>query len=90
MCLAIPGQVIHIEAPQSDTLRLASVAFGGIEKQVNLCFVPEARVGDHVLVHVGVALSVVDEAEALQTLDYLRRMGELDDPEQAPGGGSLP
>ena len=90
MCLAVPGQVTRIEAPQSETLRLASVAFGGIEKQVNLCFVPEARVGDYVLVHVGVALSVLDEAEALQTLDYLRRMGELGELEATGGGGAEP
>ena len=53
------------------------VDFAGIVKNVNLSYVPEARLGDYVVVHVGFALSIVDEAEARQVFDYLREMGEL-------------
>ena len=60
-------------------LRSGSVAFGGITKQVNLAYVPDAKVGDYVLVHVGFAISVVDEAEASQTFEYLKQMGDLEE-----------
>jgi hydrogenase expression/formation protein HypC len=55
------------------------VSFGGIIKQVSLACVPEARVGDYVLVHVGMALSVVDEQEAAEVFTYLKQMGELEE-----------
>ena len=58
-------------------LRSARVDFGGVVKRVNLGFVPEARVGDYVLVHVGFAISKVDEEEAAQVFRYLREMGDL-------------
>jgi hydrogenase expression/formation protein HypC len=58
-------------------LRSGRVDFAGIVREVNLFCVPEAKVGDYVLVHVGVAISVVDEAEAAQVFDYLRQMGDL-------------
>ncbi len=78
MCLAIPGK---IEAIISDDplLRTGKVNFGGILKEVNLAYVPEAKIGDYVVVHVGFALSKVDEAEAQQVFDYLRQMQELAD-----------
>jgi hydrogenase expression/formation protein HypC len=60
------------------------VRFGGIVKEVNLAFVPEARVGDFVLVHVGVAISAVDEAEAARVFAYLGEMGELSELETGP------
>ncbi len=75
MCLAVPGKIISITG--EDTLRSGIVSFGGITKTVNLAYVPEAKVGDYVLVHVGFALSVVDEAEARQTFEYLKQMGDL-------------
>ena len=75
MCLAVPGKLLSITG--SDFARSGSVSFGGITKTVNLAYVPEARVGDYVLVHVGFALSVVDEAEARQTFEYLKQMGDL-------------
>jgi hydrogenase expression/formation protein HypC len=65
-------------------LRTGRVSFGGIVKEASLSCVPEAKVGDYVLVHVGFAISVVDEAEAEQTLGYLRQMGQLTD---GPEGG---
>lgn len=79
MCLAIPGKVVSIDDSLDELLRSARVSFGGIIKQVNLSMVPEAKEGDYVLVHVGVAISVVDEAEAAETLQYLRQMGELEE-----------
>ena len=77
MCLAVPGQVIEISG-DDPLLRSARVSFAGVIKQVSLTCTPEARVGDYVLVHVGVAISTVDPEEAAQTFEYLRQMGELD------------
>ena len=79
MCLAIPGQIISIDAQLDETFRQAKVSFGGIVKDVNLSMVSEARIGDYVLVHVGVALSVVEEEEAKITFEYLRQIGEVDE-----------
>ena len=84
MCLAVPGQVLSITDETDELRRSGRVSFGGVVKEVNLAYVPEARVGDYVVVHVGFALSVVDEEEARQTLDYLRQIDELGELE-APG-----
>jgi hydrogenase expression/formation protein HypC len=75
MCLAIPGKILSIT--DADPLAcVGKVSFGGVVRSVNLMLVPEACVGDYVIVHVGVAISVVDEAEARCTLEYLTQMGE--------------
>ena len=66
MCLAVPGQVLTIK---DDTLRTATVSFGGVTKSVSLALVPEAGVGDYVIVHVGFAISTLDEAAARRTLE---------------------
>ncbi|MCA0382148.1 MULTISPECIES: HypC/HybG/HupF family hydrogenase formation chaperone [Phnomibacter] len=79
MCLAIPGKIASIAGQLDETFRTGKVSFGGIVKEVNLCMVPEANVGDYVMVHVGVAISVVDEAEAQQTFQYLQQMGEVEE-----------
>jgi hydrogenase expression/formation protein HypC len=79
MCLAIPGQIVTITTELDETFRSGKVSFGGITREVNLSMVPQARVGDYVLVHVGAAISIVDEAEALQTFEYLRQIGDLDE-----------
>ena len=79
MCLAIPGKILAITEQLDETFRKGKVSFGGIVKEINLFMVPEARIGDYVLVHVGVAVNVVDEAEARQTFDYLKQMGELEE-----------
>lgn len=79
MCLAIPGKILEISAMLDETFRSGKVSFGGINKQVNLRMVPDAKVGDYVLVHVGVAISKVDEEEAQKVFNYLREMGEVDD-----------
>ena len=76
MCLAVPGKIISIEEADA-TFRTGRVDFAGIIKSVSLSYVPEARVGDYVIVHVGFALSIVDENEAQQVFKYLREMGEL-------------
>jgi hydrogenase expression/formation protein HypC len=77
MCLAIPGKVL--ETADSGWNRVAKVQFGGVTRQVYLDFVPEAGVGDYVLVHVGFAVSKVDEAEAKRTYQLLEQMGALED-----------
>ena len=80
MCLAVPGKVLTIAGNDID--RAGRVSFGGIIKEVSLAYVPEARVGDYVLVHVGFAISVMDEAEAAQVFQYLKQIGELTDIEE--------
>jgi hydrogenase expression/formation protein HypC len=76
MCLAVPGKIVSIEG-EDPVFRSGKVNFGGIVKQINFAYVPEAQVGDYVLVHVGFAISVVDEKEAEQVFEYLRQMGDL-------------
>ncbi len=78
MCLAIPGKIISIDNQIDDIFRIAKVSFDGIiKKDVNLAMVPEAQVGDYVLVHVGSAISIVDEQEAKETMDILYQMDEI-------------
>jgi hydrogenase expression/formation protein HypC len=85
MCLAIPGKILEITAQLDEIFRTAKVSFGGITKEVNLYMTPEAKIGDYVMVHVGVAISLVDEEEARRTFDYLLQMGEVT--EQLDGAG---
>jgi hydrogenase expression/formation protein HypC len=66
MCLAVPGQVLNIE---DDQLRMATVSFGGVTKSISLALVPEAGIGDYVIVHVGFAISKLDEEAARRTLE---------------------
>ena len=73
MCLAVPGQIIQIEGDQPVT-GVGRGRFGGIVKDVNLAFVPEAQQGDYVLVHVGFAISRIDEAEAARMFAYLKEI----------------
>ena len=75
MCLAVPGRVIEIAG--SGESRTARVNFSGVQRQVCLAFVPEAQVGDYVLVHVGFAISRIDDEAAHETLAALKEMGEL-------------
>lgn len=76
MCLAIPGKVVSIDGDEP-LEKMAKVSFGGIIKKVSLAYVPEAKVGNYVIVHVGFALSIVDEDEAQQTLADLKIMESL-------------
>ena len=87
MCLAIPGKVTSISG-EDPLLRSGKVDFGGVLKEVSLAYVPEVNVGDYVIVHVGFALSRVDEAEANQVFEYLREMQELTDLEDNGAGVS--
>lgn len=85
MCLAVPGRIVSIEG-DDPLLRSGRVDFSGAVKLVNLAYVPEAKVGDYVLVHVGFAISTVDEAEARLVFQYLKEMGDLAEIEE--GGTS--
>lgn len=80
MCLAIPGQLLSI-AGDDPIHRTGSVSFGGARRNVSLAYTPEAKIGDYVIVHVGFALSVVDEEEARKLLEDLKAIGELAAPE---------
>lgn len=75
MCLAVPGKIISVSG--DDLNRSGKVSFSGVMKEVSLAYVPEAQIGDYVIVHVGFALSKVDEAEAHRVFDYLEAIGEL-------------
>jgi len=75
MCLAVPGKVLSKES--IDGVKVGQVQFGGITRQVALGFVPEAEVGDYVMVHVGFAISRVDEAQAKRTYEILEQLGTL-------------
>jgi hydrogenase expression/formation protein HypC len=77
MCLGIPGKIIDIY--DANDLRMGKVDFGGVTKEVCLAYVPEAQIGNYTIVHVGFALNVLDEVEALETLQLLREIGALDE-----------
>jgi hydrogenase expression/formation protein HypC len=89
MCLAIPGRIVSTAGDDPWT-RTAKVSFGGVVKEVNMAYLPDAKVDDYVIVHAGFALSQIDEAEAVRTFDELRKlaetMGEEDMPGDPPGG----
>ncbi len=76
MCLAVPGKVVEITG--EGDLRMGKVDFAGVQRQACLAYVPEVRVGDYVLVHVGFAISQIDEQQALETLETLAELGEID------------
>ncbi len=75
MCLGIPGKIVTTY--ERDELPMGKVDFGGITKEVCLAYTPEAQVGDYVIVHVGFAISRVDEAEAQEIFSYLDEIGEM-------------
>ena len=77
MCLSIPGKLIEITSQLDEVFRMGKVSFDGIIKEVSLTLVPEANVGDYVLVHVGAAISTIDEEEAKKTFDLLKQLDEL-------------
>jgi hydrogenase expression/formation protein HypC len=83
MCLAVPGKIVEIIG-DDPYLRSAKVSFAGVVKLISLTCTPEAKLGDFVLVHVGVAISTVDPQEAAETFAYLKAMGELDGLDLAP------
>lgn len=83
MCLAIPGKIESISGNEP-LLRSGKVNFGGILKEVSLAYVPEAQIGDFVIVHVGFAISRLDETEAQKVFDYLKQMEDLSELEGEP------
>jgi hydrogenase expression/formation protein HypC len=98
MCLGVPGKVIQID-PDPLGMHMGKVSFGGITKEVCLAYTPEVEVGEYVIVHVGFAISTVDEEEAARVFEFLREMNELDEldvpqpatapSEDAPGSGEV-
>jgi hydrogenase expression/formation protein HypC len=81
MCLSIPGKLVQIVGELDPIFRVGKVSFDGVMKEVNLTMVPEAQIGDYVLVHVGAAIGIIDEAEAKRTFDLIREMGGLEEDE---------
>ncbi|MBN1231518.1 MAG: HypC/HybG/HupF family hydrogenase formation chaperone [Anaerolineales bacterium] len=77
MCLGIPGKII--EKYETDGLVMGKVDFGGVEREVCLSYVPEARIGEYCVIHAGFAISQLSEAEAKETLDLLKEMGDLEE-----------
>ena len=89
MCLAVPGKIVEIS--DAGMVRMGKLDFGGIQKQVCLAYLPDAVVGDYAIVHVGFAISKIDEASAMETLQHFRELGileeelgEVEDHEYAP------
>ncbi len=76
MCLAVPGKIIEIS--QTDGMRMAKVDFGGISRQVCLEALPEAKIGDYTIVHAGFALNLLNEEEALETLDMFKDLSDFE------------
>ncbi len=84
MCLSIPGKLVEITAELDKIFRIGKVDFEGITKEVNLSMVPEAKIGDYILVHVGAAISIIDEEEAKRTFEILKQMDEMEDLDLGP------
>ena len=82
MCLGIPGQIVEVN--RDGLMRMGKVDFGGVAREVCLAYVPEAKVGDYVIVHVGFAISQLDEAEARETFELLMESGILGEEWDAP------
>lgn len=85
MCLAVPAKVLDLSSGDPLT-RTGRVDFGGVVKEINLAFTPEATTGDYVLVHVGFAISVLDETEAQKVLAELAALDELDEAKSTLAG----
>ena len=78
MCLAVPGKVISIDESNPE-LRMAKVNFGGVNKNICIQWLPDVKIGEYVLAHVGFALNKVDEKDAEETIKILREMGDIDE-----------
>jgi hydrogenase expression/formation protein HypC len=89
MCLGVPGRILDVEVPDGrPDLRIGTVDFGGVRRPVCLAYTPEAEVGDYVIVHVGFAISTVDDEEAARTLAVLRAMPDALEAELGPQAGA--
>jgi hydrogenase expression/formation protein HypC len=78
MCLAIPGQIISLSNDSDPLARTGRVSFSGINKDISLAYVPDAKLNDYVIVHAGFALSILDEANALASLQAFNDLAELE------------
>ena len=78
MCLGVPGKVLSMET-NSIGMTMGKVSFGGVAKEVCLAYVPEAEIGDYVIVHAGFALNKLDEEEAMEVFELLKQMGEVEE-----------
>ena len=87
MCLGVPGKIVEIN--ENDGLKMAKVDFGGVFREACLDYVPEAKVGDYCLIHVGFALNTISEEEALETLELLRQITNMEE-ELGPEPGTTP
>ena len=77
MCLGIPGKIVEIN--EKNGLQMAKVDFGGIFREACLDYVPEAKVGEYCIIHVGFAISLVSESEAMETLDLLKQISDIEE-----------
>ena len=82
MCLAVPGKIVDIF--EADGLKMAKVDFGGVFRETCLEYVPEAKVGEYCVIHVGFAISILSESEAMETLDLLKQISNIEE-ELGPG-----
>ncbi|MGA2112164.1 MAG: HypC/HybG/HupF family hydrogenase formation chaperone [Anaerolineales bacterium] len=87
MCLAVPGKILEIH--QANGVDMAKVDFEGVQREACLMYLPEAKVGDYILVHVGFAMSLLSEEEALASLDLLRQVADAEPENSTPGGEAL-
>jgi len=87
MCLAVPGKIVEIT--ENDGLQMAKVDFGGIFREACLDYVPEAKVGDYCVIHVGFAISLLSEKEAMETLELLNQITNIEE-EIGPEPGTAP
>ena len=89
MCLAVPGQIVAVRDDRGT--RMATISFDGIEKEVCLAYLPDIEVGDYAIVHVGFAISKIDEESALETLQMFRDLGILEEElDSSDGAGPNP
>jgi len=77
MCLGVPGKIV--ETYEKNGLQMAKVDFGGIFREACLSYVPEAQVGEYCIIHVGFAISLLSESDAMETLDLLRQIGNIEE-----------
>ena len=80
MCLAVPGKIVSIDESNKD-LKMAKVNFGGVMKDICIQWLPDVQIGEYVLAHVGFALNKIDQKDAEETIEILKQMGDLQDPE---------
>jgi hydrogenase expression/formation protein HypC len=81
MCLAVPGKVLSIDQSNPDLI-MAKVNFSGVMKDICVQWLPEVKEGDYILAHVGMALNILDEEEALETIELIRELGEFNENQQ--------